>query len=364
MKFPHLAFVFVIIFAALFFCKNAIASPFRIGIPIPLTGDTAMYGEDIRRGFLLAKELLNASDVELIFEDDECSATKGVSIVNKLINVNHVQVVSGMFCNSILLAAAPVFNRSGIPVLTSGANPGDQKGIGKKIFRLFPADHLGVPPLMQFISKRHKSLCMITETEAYPELVSRTAKTEWIKYGAIHQLFSEAVNFGEKDFRAALLRLKQRNCEALFINTVADDGYIAAHRQAKALSVAPAIYAYYMPGSPAVQKALGKDLEGVIYATLPSHNDLASNIGITFHKLYKERYGEFLVAVPSSLFAFESLRLILAAKLANTPLDIYLRNRIISDGAFGPYSFDGDGALQGVEFKIYQIENGTEIVVR
>jgi branched-chain amino acid transport system substrate-binding protein len=323
-----------------------------------------MYGEDTRRGFLLAKEFLNASDVELIFENDECSATKGVSIVNKLINVDHVQVVSGMFCNSVLLAAAPVFNRSGIPVLTSGANPGDQKGIGKKIFRLFPADHLGVLPLMQFIAKHHKRLCMITETEAYPELVSRTTKTEWEKLGAGYQLFPETVNFGEKDFRAPLLRLKQRNCEALFINPVADDGYIVAHRQAKALSVAPTIYAYYMPGSPAVQKALGKDLEGVIYATLPSHSEFASKIGNAFQKLYKERYGEFLVAVPSSLFAFESLRLILAAKSANMPLDIYLKNRVISDGAFGPYSFDDDGALQGVEFKICQIENGIERAAR
>lgn len=284
----------------------AIAEPYRVGIPVPLTGDAQAYGQDIQRGYELGKELLKANDIQLLFEDDACNPAKGVGILKKLIEVDNVKAISGIFCNGVLLASAPYLNRTNIPVLTSAANTGDQHGIGKKIFRLFPADHLGVAPLIKYIAKKHKRLCMISETEAYPELIARTVKSEWGKLGSEFELFSEAVNYGEKDFRSVLLRLKQKNCEALFINPEADGGYIPAFKQAKDLKIDASMYGYYMPGSPDVQQALGEQLNGVIYATLPTQTELASKLGLKFEELYKERFGKFLVGVPVALFAFES----------------------------------------------------------
>jgi ABC-type branched-subunit amino acid transport system substrate-binding protein len=265
-----------------------------------------------------------------------------------------------MFCNSVLLAAAPIFNRAGVPVLTCGANPGDQKGLGAKIFRIFPADHLGVYPLTHFIAQRHKRLCMVTESEAYPELVARTVQSEWRKLGSDYELFSETVNFGEKDFRSVLLKLNQKNCGALFINPVADDGFIAAFKQTRALQISGTIYSYYMPGSPAVQKALGGSLNGVIYATLPSSDELATSLGKKFNKLYQDQFGEHQVAVPVALFAFEAFRLIVEARKAALPLDEFVRNRTIGDGAIQKYSFDEDGASHGIEFKMVEFRDGRE----
>ncbi len=350
------------IFTSLFFLlfNFAAAEPFRVGISIPLTGDTQAYGEDIRRGYEIGKEILKADDIELIFENDACNATKSISVAKKLVDIDKVQVITGIFCNTALFAAAPIFNRANIPVLTCGANPGDKKGIGKRIFRLWPADHLGVATLVKFISKNGKRLCMLTETEAYTELISRTFKSEWKNLGAGYELYAEDVGVGEKDFRSVLLRLKQRKCAGLFINTAGDDGYIAAHRQAKDLEVADEIFAYYMPGSSVVQQALGQSLEGVVYATLPSREEIATETGQTFQKLYSQRFGEFQVAVPVALLAFETLRVIVEARKANIPLDEFLRNRAIKDGAIGEYSFDDDGALQGVRFKIVRYQEGRE----
>lgn len=44
----------------------------RIGISIPLTGETSTYGNDMRKTFVFANEKLTHNRYELIFEDDLC----------------------------------------------------------------------------------------------------------------------------------------------------------------------------------------------------------------------------------------------------------------------------------------------------
>jgi ABC-type branched-subunit amino acid transport system substrate-binding protein len=354
---PRYLFAFLLTCATLYAATHATCEPLRIGIPLPLTGANAAPAQDIRRGFELSKELLGLSDVTLIFEDDACDGAKSITANKKLLDISKVDVISGIYCNSALLPAAPLLNRANIPVLTVGATTGDQVGIGKKIFRLFPADQEALTPLMPEMAKQGARLCVMTETDAYSALIERTLERQWPSHGNNSTITKASVNAGDRDFRTPLLRLHKRGCDSILLNASGDDGFIASYRQLRTIDATIPVFALYFPGSTTVQKAFPEGLRRVTYADLASRSTLATARGIEFIKRYEERYGEFLVGQPIALLAFEALRLIAESHKQRIPLDQFLRTRSISDGAIREYSFDRDGAVQGIEFVVLNADS-------
>jgi ABC-type branched-subunit amino acid transport system substrate-binding protein len=327
---------------------------FKIGIPIPLTGANMAAGSDIQRGFDLAYQMLNVPDMALVYQDDGCNSTRSVSAIKRLLEVDKVSVVSGIYCNHSLIPAASILNKAAIPVLTVGATTGDQIGVGPKIFRLFPADQLALQPLIPKMVKAGKKLCVVTEAETYSELIERTIKREWPAQGGDYSVMTETVSVGERDFRTAILRALKGGCDAALLNVAGDDGFIAAYRQLRTLNNKLPVFALYFPGSAAVKEALGETLRGVQYADLPTYSsDLVTPLGLEFISRYKARYGEFLTSTPVALLAFEALRLIAQSRKEGMPLDQFLRRGPIKDGALREYRFNSDGAVEGIEFVIH-----------
>jgi ABC-type branched-subunit amino acid transport system substrate-binding protein len=330
----------------------------RVGIPLPLSGGLAASGEDLRDSFIVAKELLKADNVELLFEDDGCDGKRSVSVAHKLLEIDKVDAVSGIYCNHALLPAGPVYNRKGISVVSTGATTGDVKGIGKRIFRLFPADHFALDPLVQVITKNHKRLCMLTALDAYTELMQRTVKRKYANLVVPFTLIAEDIEPGVNDYRSAMLKMLSKGCDAFYLNSPGDDVFIVMVRQLRQIHQTMPIYAVYNPGSSTVISALGDKLNGIVFADLPSRSDLATKLGMEFLEAYEKRFGQFRTAQPLGLLAFEAVRLITAAWNAKRPVDEYVRNIKISDGAIKEYSFDEDGAIEGISFKVMRHQDG------
>jgi ABC-type branched-subunit amino acid transport system substrate-binding protein len=331
--------------------SDAQSEPYTIGVPAPLTGANMAGGAEIRRGFELGLETFVDNEIRVIFEDDACESAKSLTANKKLIEFDKVSVISGIYCNTSLFSVVPLLNRSGLTALTTGATTGDQIGVGKKIFRLYPPDQEALKPLFPEIVKRGKRLCMITESDVFSELIRRHVIDSWPKQGLGFSVVEEALNAREHDFRTPLTRLTKSGCDGILLNVAGDDGFIAAFRQTKILAPHLPIFALYFPGSSVVQKALGDALKGVVYADLPSSADVATPLGQKFIELYKKRYGDFLLSQPIALLAFEAFRLIREARAQGMPLDQFLRRGPITNGALKEYSFDGDGGIIGLSFK-------------
>ncbi|MFO0417367.1 MAG: ABC transporter substrate-binding protein [Pseudomonadota bacterium] len=347
----------LLICASLWLSPQANCAPLKIGIPLPLTGANAAPAQDIRRGFELGREMLGLTDVELIFEDDTCDGAKSITANKKLLEINKVDIISGIYCNTALLAAAPLLNRANIPVLTVGATTGDQIGIGKKIFRLFPADQGAVEPLISEMAKHGSRLCVMTEAEAYSALIERTVARKWPILGSNFKVIKESVNAGEYDFRTPLLRLRKRGCDSILLNASGDDGFIASYRQLRTIDRDIPAFALYYPGSSTVQKAFPEGLRNVSYADIVSRGTLATTKGNEFTKRYQDRYGAFLISQPIALLAFEAIRVIAESHKQGIPLDQFLQRGAINDGAIKEYSFDSDGAVQGIEFIVLKADS-------
>ncbi|MFY9991656.1 MAG: ABC transporter substrate-binding protein [Rhodoplanes sp.] len=113
----------------------------KIGFHAPLTGFAAADGKSAKQGAELAVQKANAAggingkQIELVVYDDEGKPENAIPLANKLIGQDKVAVaVSGGYSGPTR-AAAPVFQRAGVPYISAYAIHPDITRAGDFVFR-------------------------------------------------------------------------------------------------------------------------------------------------------------------------------------------------------------------------------------
>lgn len=94
--------------------------PFRLGAMPPLTGAGGEYGSNMLAAIQMAVEEVNAAEpagkplFQLYVEDDQTRAEAAVLAAKKLIDVNRVQAVAGIWSATSMLAVMPMTNAADI----------------------------------------------------------------------------------------------------------------------------------------------------------------------------------------------------------------------------------------------------------
>src|SRR6201995_5697273 len=97
----------------------------RVGVLLPLTGNTAWAGKTNRIAASIAAEEVNAQDlaggykVELVFGDSQCEPRAAHDQAQRLISQEKVQLLIGEWCSSASVAVAQVANDEKIPLLVN-----------------------------------------------------------------------------------------------------------------------------------------------------------------------------------------------------------------------------------------------------
>ena len=92
------------------------AAEARIGLAAPLGETMALLGEQVLDG---ASSAARALGVELLAQDDQCSAEGGRAAASAFVD-NAVEIVVGFLCTEAIEAALPALTQAGIPVVTPG----------------------------------------------------------------------------------------------------------------------------------------------------------------------------------------------------------------------------------------------------
>jgi branched-chain amino acid transport system substrate-binding protein len=98
----------------------ALANEHRIGLSAPLSDDFSLLGEQMRDGAVIAAE---AASLELVVEDDGCTAEGGARAARNLVG-REVSIAVGFLCTEAIEAALPILGAAGIPVISSGVRSG------------------------------------------------------------------------------------------------------------------------------------------------------------------------------------------------------------------------------------------------
>jgi branched-chain amino acid transport system substrate-binding protein len=214
--------------------------PIKIGTILPLTGEAAVWGENVKTGIELAKEEINKKGgingrkLEIIYENGQCDSKTGVSAAQKLITVDKVQVIIGEICSSVTLAIAPIAKQNKVVLITPASSADSISQAGEYIFRNYPRNSQFLDKIIELIEKLNKKKITI--------LFVNNDYGVGLKDYALQKISKEKIvlveghDQKETDFRTTLTKLKSINPDAVILATYYEDGALIL-KQAKEMKI-------------------------------------------------------------------------------------------------------------------------------
>lgn len=296
--------VIAICIAAFSPSSSIIADPMsekKIGILLSLTGDFAIFGQEAKRGALVALDEIKAaghSAPELIFEDDKCLPADAVRGFNKLIKVDRVPIVVGPGCTGGIMSVGPLAQAARVTHLALFDTNDEVKRAGSYTFGLGFASERGAHLAAQEMRRRgYRNAAVLYETDAWAT-VMRDAFVKKFKEIGGTIVSDETQSPADKDWRPNLTKLRSRNPDSLYLIPAYNGGLPL--KQIALFGLKLPIFGPDTFGTPDVVAIAGEAAEGVIFTNvaLDEQNKDAQN----FIARFNERFGE-----PPSIYFYAGL---------------------------------------------------------
>lgn len=209
-----------------------------------LTGGTATFGQSTRKGIDMALEEVNQAGgvlgkkIRVIVEDNQGKPEEAQTVVTKLINKDRVVAVLGEVASSRSLAAAPLCQQAGIPMITPASTNPKVTQVGPFIFRTCFIDPFQGEVMAKFAFSSLKlakvAILRDVKNDYSIGLANFFAESFQKMGGSI--VADISYSEGDTDFGAQLTALKAKNPDAVFLpGYYTEVGLIA--RQARKLGL-------------------------------------------------------------------------------------------------------------------------------
>ena len=339
-------------------CAPKKGSTLKVGIYGSLTGGTATFGKSTQNGATLAFEEANAAGgvggklLEWPSEDDQSKAEEAATAVQKLINQDHVIALIGEVASSRSLAAAPIAQGNGVPMISpSSTNPEVTKK-GNFIFRACFLDEFQGRVMARFAADtlqiKRVAILKDIKNDYSVGLAQFFAEEYKLRGGSI--VGEQAYNEGDSDFRSQLTALKANNPDAIFVpGYYTEVGSIA--RQARELGLTVPLLGGDGWVSDQLLKIGGDALNGSYYSNHFAPDQPSPKLQ-KFLSDYKAKYG----ASPDAIAG-------LAYDAANLVVDSLKRLHESDPAAFEALGSDKSGdaeAQKAARAKLRDMINGVK----
>jgi len=211
-----------------------------------LTGNDATFGLSTKAGVEVALDELTAKKegkigglkVRVVVEDDRGMAEEAATVVQKLINQDRVLAVVGEVASSRSLAAGPICQQAGVPMISpSSTNPEVTKK-GDYIFRMCFLDDFQGWVMAKFVAEDLKLKKVAVLKDVKNDYSVGLANYFTQAFQAMGGTVVEETSYsaGDADFRAPLTSIKAKRPEAVIVpGYYTEAGQIA--RQARELGI-------------------------------------------------------------------------------------------------------------------------------
>jgi branched-chain amino acid transport system substrate-binding protein len=245
--------LFVLIAVAALVCLIGGAVPvtaqsktFTVGIPLPLTGAEAKFGEIEKQAYEMALEEINAKGgvkgMKLAFDiqDSGGKPETATAIVEKFITVNKYPIVVGEYTSQCSYAVAGVCEKYKVPylVVTGAADKITQQG-WKYVYRMNPPSSLYNMGVFSFFEKvaKPKSIAILYENTDFGTSTSK-AMNYWCDGHGVSIVLNEGYQAGAVDFKPILQKVKSLRPDIVYMVSYLMDASLLM-RQAKELDINP-----------------------------------------------------------------------------------------------------------------------------
>jgi branched-chain amino acid transport system substrate-binding protein len=368
----RLSFLFSLTFIIGFLSINVFAQDvLKLGIPLPLTGTNAKFGEIEKKSYEIAMEEINAKGgikgkkIVLEFEDSQGKPEISRSIVEKLIDVKKQPVIFGEYSSSSSKAVAAVAEERKTPYLVvTGATDDITQQNYKYVFRLNPTNAYYAKGLMSFLNTivKPKTIAILYESSDFGTSGAEDMVNQSKKAG-MQVLVKEQYEKGAVDFRPILSKVKAVNPDVIYMVSYVMDAALLM-RQIKELRIDSKLYAGGAAGFaiPEFIQNAKEASELVMTATLwspqiayPGAKQFAEN----YKKLYNEYPSYHGAEAYSALYVIKDVLTRAKSWKADDIRAAFKATKMMT--AFGPVKFEDKDGYTNQNFMdtlVMQVING------
>jgi branched-chain amino acid transport system substrate-binding protein len=216
------------------------ADTIRFGAILPLTGPGAVIGTEQMRGIQFAVDKANAAGgvhgdkIEVLFEDNQAKPDQSILSFNKLVDLEHVPLIFSAYSGPSL-AMAPLATRKKILLVNAGAQADKLATASPYLINTLPTIGDEVKIISKYlVGEGKKQAAILFENDA----AGIAGRDDFQKYfaeagGTI--LSQEPTQFGQTDYRPALLKLADAKPEVMLVSITA--GILQMAQQYKQLGL-------------------------------------------------------------------------------------------------------------------------------
>jgi branched-chain amino acid transport system substrate-binding protein len=295
--FPRLVFAVLVAGLSLTACSKKQ----EIGIPVgqftSLTGAQASWGQSTQRGGALALDEINGAGgvlnqpLRLITKDNQSKPGETSTAVRELITRDKVVALLGEVASGRSLEAAPIAQRSGIPMISPGATNEKVTETGDHIFRVCFIDPFQGTVCAKFAHKLGaiKAALLVDVSKDYSIGLAKSFKQEFEKEGGTIT-GQQSYSGGDKDFSAQLTAIKADNPQVIFLPAYYTEAPLII-RQARQLGITIPFIGGDGWDSPELVQVGGDAVEGCYFSNHFSNQSTDPQV-VAFVQNYRKKYGE------------------------------------------------------------------------
>jgi branched-chain amino acid transport system substrate-binding protein len=339
--------------------KQSESGPIRVGFISSLTGEAGVWGQGLKKGFDFALEEINKNgginnrQIQGVYGDDECNATKGVSVYNQIAVIDKVKIITGPVCSSVALSVVNTTQSNKVLYIASGATDPTVTEKGDLIFRLWVSDDYEAKAIAQYawqtLNVKSFGIAYVNDNPAGVTLKSTFEKTVKELGGTV--LGSESYSGTERNFRTQLTKLLSKNPDALYLMALPQQTATIIN-EARTLGYKGVILGYSPSLTSPETVSQIKDKSKIYYST-PKNQQTTS-----FWSDYKNKTGQD--ADQFIALGYDSLKIISGGIKKcgedNACIAKYLSDLKDYQSARGKLNFDSGRNLTGIEFDSFELK--------
>ena len=269
------------------------------GIPVgqfaSLTGGQASFGQSTDKGVQLALAEINAAGgvlgqpLRIITKDNQSKPGETSPAVRELISRNKVVALIGEVASGRSLEAAPLAQRSGIPMISPASTNEKVTETGDHIFRVCFIDPFQGTVCAKFSRKLGftKAGIITDVSKDYSLGLAKSFKQEFTANGGVIT-GEQSYSGGDKDFSAQLTAIKADNPQVIFLPAYYTEAPLII-RQARQLGITVPFIGGDGWDSPELVGVGGSSVEGCYFSNHFSDQSKDPRV-VAFVDAYRKKY--------------------------------------------------------------------------
>ncbi len=272
--------------------RAAAKAPVVVGVCLPMTGAVAAYGQMAWTGIKLAHQMeptVLGRPVKLVLADNKSDNVEAANATSRLIKKEGAIAILGPATSSRALAAAPIAERAGVPLISPTATNPILTQRRKYIFRVCFIDPFQGQVAARYAYRKlgaRKAAVLIDVSQDYCVGLAAFFMREFIRLGG-KVVARTKCNTGDQDFSAQLGTIKASGADVLYLpNYYTEDALVA--RQARELGLDIPLLSGDGAQAPELIKIGGPAVEGFAFTAHFHPEGATGKLARSFLERYRE----------------------------------------------------------------------------